>query len=95
MQFLPLRITIRSMMIAVALLGVAAWLATGAVLIARDPTVFTMSHFRVRVDTGQTIRYIHPITGVFWPRYWRRLAGRPWPGNYFCPPSCRENHAAH
>lgn len=21
----------------------------------------------------------------FWPKFWRRLAGRPWPGDYRCP----------
>jgi hypothetical protein len=28
-------------------------------------------------------RIVHP--DPFWPRYWRALAGRPWPGDYRCP----------
>jgi hypothetical protein len=79
------------MMIVVAVLAVAAWLSATAVLVARDPHAEQMSHLRQRRDTGDLVVQTHVITGTFWPRYWRRLLGQPWPGSYVCP-SCRERH---
>jgi hypothetical protein len=79
------------MMIVVAVVGVAAWLAITAVLVVQDPNAEQMRHLRQQVDTGEYVVQAHPIIGVFWPRYWRRLLGRPWPGSYVCP-SCRENY---
>jgi hypothetical protein len=78
-------------MIVVAVLAVAAWLSATAVLVARDPNAEQMSHLRKRRDTGDLVVQTHSITGTFWPRYWRRLLGRPWPGSYVCP-SCRERY---
>ena len=91
MRFPRFRITIRWMMIGVAILGVFAWLTITAVSVVRDPNAESMSHLRQRRDTGELIVYSHPTRGTFWPRYWRRLLGRPWPGNYVCP-SCRADH---
>jgi hypothetical protein len=79
------------MMILVAVLGVAAWLARTADLVARDPNAEMMSHLRQRRDTGEFVVQTHPIVGAFWPRYWRRLLGQPWPGSYVCP-DCLEKY---
>jgi hypothetical protein len=37
--------------------------------------------------TGDFVVTTHPLTGFagFWPRYWRRLLGQPWPGSFRCP----------
>jgi hypothetical protein len=78
-------------MIAVVFAGVAAWLIITAVRVACDPNAEQMSHLRQYRDTGEVVVQSYPIRGVFWPRYWRRLVGRPWPGSYACP-SCRERY---
>lgn len=85
------RLTIRQMMVGVALVGVTAWLITTAVRVARDPNAESMVHLRQYRDTGEVVVHAHPIVRVFWPRYWRRVLGQPWPGSYACP-SCRERY---
>src|SRR5262245_48582052 len=89
MTFPRVRLTVRMMVVIVAAAGVASWLSATAVGVARDPRGGQMSHLRECPDTGETFIQAHTITGDFWPRYWRRLAGRPWPGSFGCP-GCRE-----
>lgn len=55
--------------------------------------------YRVTTDrTGGGLYHVweHPVSGryhsislsshpaPFWPRYWRKLLGQPWPGTYVC-----------
>src|SRR5258705_530428 len=89
MRLPKLRLTVRRMMVAVAIAGVAAWLVVTAIRVERDPHAEQMSHLRLVRDTAELCVYTHPIQGVFWSRYWRRLLGQPWPGTFVCP-SCRE-----
>jgi hypothetical protein len=82
---------VRWMMILVALATVAAWLLVTADRVRLDPQAEQMSHLRLYRDTAKLVVQTHPIQGVFWPRYWRRLLGQPWPGTFVCP-SCRERY---
>lgn len=90
----PVRIqfTVGRMMVAVAVVGVAAWLTITASRVINDPDGDVISHLRMRTDTRGLVTQTHPIGGVFWPRYWRRLLGQPWPGSYVCPPACRQQY---
>ena len=72
--------------------GVATWLTITAARVVSDPNGDGMCHLRMRIDTRELVTQGHPIQGVFWPRYWRRLLGQPWPGTYVCSPACRERH---
>jgi len=78
------RITTRRMMLLVALASVLACLAGVAIRVRDDPDGRWLYH--VRADSpdphsGSTdIGHAAPI----WPRYWRRLLGRPWPGSFAC-----------
>ena len=85
------RFTIRRMMVSVIAIGVVVWMAITAVRVTRDPRANQMSHLRLCRDTAELVVHTHSITGVFWPRYWRGLLGRPWPGSFVCP-SCRERY---
>ncbi len=89
MRLPRLRFTIRAVIIVVAIAAVAAWLLVTADRVRRDPHAEEMSHLRLCRDTAEVVVHTHPIQGVFWPRYWRRLLGQPWPGSFLCP-SCRE-----
>jgi hypothetical protein len=89
MKLPRVRFTVRRMMVFVAFVGVAAWLTITAVRVVNDPGGDGMSHLRMRVDTRELVTQSHPVEGLFWPRYWRRLLGQPWPGTYVCPPACR------
>lgn len=84
MTFPRVRLSVRRMMIVVAATGVASWLSATAVYVARDPRGGQMSHLRQYQDTGEIIVETHVLTGDFWPRYWRRLMGHPWPGSFRC-----------
>jgi hypothetical protein len=92
MKLPRVRITVRQMMVSVAVVGVAAWLTITAVRVVNDPNGDGMCHLRMRVDTRELVTQSHPVKGVLWPRYWRRLLGQPWPGSYACPPACRERY---
>jgi hypothetical protein len=85
------RLTIRLMIIVVAMAAVAAWLLVTADRVRHDPHAEEMSHLRLCRDTAEVVVQTHPIQGVFWSRYWRRLLGQPWPGSFICP-SCRERY---
>lgn len=92
MRLPRVRFTVRRLMVAVAVVGVAAWLTITAVRVANDPNGGGMRHLRMRIDTRELVTQGHPVEGAFWPRYWRRLLGQPWPGSYVCPIACREQH---
>jgi hypothetical protein len=79
------------MIVVVALAAIAAWLLVTADRVRRDPQGEQMSHLRLGRDTAEVVVHTHPIQGVFWSRYWRRLLGQPWPGSFVCP-SCRERY---
>jgi hypothetical protein len=78
-------------MVVVAIAGAAAWLIVTAVGVVHDPNYQTLSHVRMRLDNREVVTHSHPIEGVFWSQYRRRLLGQPWPGSFACP-SCLEKY---
>jgi hypothetical protein len=91
MRWPRVRFTIRWLMLLVAAVGMAVWLVITAVRVALDPRANQLSHLRLGRDTTELVVHTHPIAGVFWPRYWRRLLGQTWPGSFVCP-SCLERY---
>jgi hypothetical protein len=77
------------MMLLVATVAVVTWMSITALAVAHDSKAKFIYHLRQNRDTGEVFVDGHLTTDTFWPRYWRRLLGRPWPGSYVCP-SCRE-----
>ena len=85
MRLLPM--TTRRWMSVVVGAAVTLWMGTAAYRVRFDPSCEFIHHLWERSDTpGGTLRSIigtgHPAP--FWPQYWRRLLGKPWPGTYRC-----------
>jgi hypothetical protein len=82
-----IRFTVRRMMALTSVAGLGLWigLACYRELVEQDRS--WLYHVAVN-DQGASLAYQHAVP--FWPRYWRRLIGRPWPGTYVCPARCGE-----
>ena len=72
-------------MFAVAIAGLASWLIRVAVEVASDPSARTIVCVFQSPATGKVEYLTQCNPPTFWPRYIRRLMGRPWPGDYRCP----------
>jgi hypothetical protein len=79
-------VTIRAVMGGVAFAAVVSWLTVTAWRVSREPGDF-LWHAWLRRSTGAITVHGHGEPRTFWPRYWRALLGRPWPGDYPC--QCR------
>jgi hypothetical protein len=77
--------TVRRLMFAVAIAGLASWLIRVAVEVASDPSARTIVCVFQSPATGKVEYLTQCNPPTFWPRYIKRLMGRPWPGDYRCP----------
>lgn len=80
------RVTTRAVMGGVAFAAVVSWLAITARRVSLEPGD-SLWHAWLRRSTGAIMVHGHGEPRTFWPRYWRALLGRPWPGDYPC--QCR------
>jgi hypothetical protein len=85
MRLPRVRFTLRLLMIAVAIAGLVSWLIRVAVEVASDPSACTIVCVYHSPATGKVEYLTQCNPRTFWPRYIRRLTGRPWPGDYRCP----------
>jgi len=82
------RMTTRRWMRVVVGAAVVMWMATVAYRVQVDPQSRYIHHlWGERKDSPEGLR--RSITSTlchapFWPLYWRRLLGQPWPGTYRC-----------
>ena len=82
------RMTTRRWMVVTAAISIALWLGLTADRVIGDRQSQRLSHLWERRGTfepGSVYSSGHPAP--FWPRYWRRLFGQPWPGTYVCDPN--------
>jgi hypothetical protein len=87
--------TTRWCMAVVAGTAVGMWMITVAYRIQAETHDEFLYHLWVLKDSPNEPR--RSIMGTlcrapFWPRYWRRLLGQPWPGSYTC--RCDDPHYA-
>ena len=85
--------TIRKWMGAVCVLAIAFW-----ALIALSRTVPVRPHMRPNLSMRGAFEYDWPSycdRRPFLPKFWRRLLGRPWPGNYTCPDHPADEYVEH
>ncbi|WP_435007597.1 hypothetical protein P12x_004862 [Tundrisphaera lichenicola] len=80
------RISIRQLMIGVAVIGIITWAGVTARNVYYDHEHGYLLHTQYLKDGRHIQTSGH--NAPFWPRYWRRLLARPWPGSYECP--CEE-----
>jgi hypothetical protein len=69
------RISIRQLLAFVTVIAVILWLGIPAI------EVYRYKEYHVHQGTGSTKGSVVAQGGIpapFWPRYWKRLAGRPW-----------------
>jgi hypothetical protein len=84
MRLPHVRFTMRRMMVAVAIVGVATWIMVTATRLWFDPNRDTMYCVWQSPQTGEVDGLSHSAP-VFWPRFLATLAGKEWPGDYRCP----------
>lgn len=78
----PSRTSIRRLMMIVAVASVLLWMGSTAYYVGYDRGCHWIIHDWERRDSpGITTT---PCVAPFWPQYWRRLLGRPWPGTFRC-----------
>jgi hypothetical protein len=82
------RMTTQRLMAVTAATAVALWLGIAALRVHNDSESKWIYHLWERfgsIQPGSVYNSQH--RAPFWPRYWRRLLGQPWPGTYSCDPS--------
>jgi hypothetical protein len=86
------RMTTQRWMAVTAATAVALWLGTTAFRVKNDRGSQWISHLWERYGSLQPGSiYNSQHEAPFWPRYWRRLLGQPWPGTYACDPSAESS----
>jgi hypothetical protein len=88
MRIPRVRLTVRRLMVVVAIAALPAWLAIGAIRVVSDPEGSTLHHFwiwRAVEYAPPHLAHMSECRAPFWPRYWRSILGEPWPGTYRCP----------
>lgn len=85
MRLTRVRITVRQLMVVVAIAGLGAWLVRVAVEIATDPNGSVLYCVLRSPVTGEVNVVTQCDPPTFWVRYVRRMTGRQWPGDYHCP----------
>jgi hypothetical protein len=86
------RMTTRRWMAVTAATSIALWLVIAAHRVKNDSESKWIFHLWERygsIQPGSVYGSQH--RAPFWPRYWRRLFGQPWPGNYACDPRTEYN----
>jgi hypothetical protein len=80
-----LQFSLRSAVVLVALASLPLWLASTALRVWQDPESRTLYVFGQRRDRTTSFSF-YGVDAPFWPRYWRRLLLRPWPGTFVYSP---------
>ena len=86
------RMTTRRWMLVISVLALSMRLGVAAYRVRTDPRGQWLYHLWERHGLEEyhaTFNSQHPVP--FWPRYWRRLLGRPWPGSYVCDEGCTKS----
>lgn len=79
------RMTTRRWMIVTAGTSIALWLSVTAYRVKTDGESEWLFHLWERHDSHSPESvFSSSHQAPFWPRYWRRLFGQPWPGTYVC-----------
>ena len=80
------RLTVRWMMVAVALIAVSSWLAATVFRVKQEPVSRTYHVIVPRDPENPTLHdyLVYQCPTPFMPRYWRRLFGQSWPVSYTC-----------
>ncbi len=73
--------SLRSTLLLVAFAAILAWLGVTAFQVWRDVRSQTLYAYVQFLDRPSRFSF-RGRDAPFWPRYWRRLLGRPWPGTY-------------
>jgi hypothetical protein len=79
------RMTTRRWLAITAIVAIGLWLGVTAKAVINDHQSERLYHLWERfecLEPGSIYNSGHKAP--FWPRYWRRLLGRPWPGTYVC-----------
>jgi hypothetical protein len=83
------RMTTRRWMIVVSVVATSMWLGVITSRVRNDPRGQGLYHLWERHGSEEyhsVFNSQHP--SPFWPRYWRTMLGRPWPGSYVCDEGC-------
>jgi hypothetical protein len=85
------RFTVLRLMALVVVAALALWLRVVAIRVEHqaDNWLLHMTE-KGKGDRREGDRHGTSHATPFWPRYWRYLAGRPWPGSYECPCGFRD-----
>lgn len=81
------RMTTRRLMIAVAAVAVLLHMGITAIHVESRPEYRWVAHIwecKNQVSIGPQRVAFTECRAPFWPKYWRRLLGRPWPGTFQC-----------
>lgn len=91
MRLPRVRFTVRQLMALVAIGGLGAWLVRVAIEVATDPKRRVLYCVYRSPITGEVDVLTQCDPETFRARYARRLTGRPWPIDYYCPCGDRPN----
>ena len=84
----PPRFRLPTVLASVAAAAIALWLIRTAILVENDWKHRTLFHLFVMPDPATpAFGLVCPLPTPYWPRFWRRLLGLPWPGSFDC--GCR------
>src|SRR3954453_18838257 len=87
MRMPRVRFTVRRTMAVVGVAAAVEWMVVTALNIRNDPACRWVVHKWVREDDPNARprpTTVTPCLAPFWPQYWRKLSGRPWPGTFAC-----------
>lgn len=87
MKLPRVRFTVLRLMAVVASAALVLWLAVTAARVCDDRESSNLYHYWHRYGDHRISSSIEAMCNEpapFWPRYWRRLLGFPWPGSYDC-----------
>ncbi|WP_435009255.1 hypothetical protein P12x_000507 [Tundrisphaera lichenicola] len=80
------RTTIRTAMILILIVGLMLGLGWPAWQVYREKDYHVHTAVDVR-GAGASLTIMGGMESPFWPRYWRRLLGRPYQGQPYCNPT--------
>jgi hypothetical protein len=79
------QVTIRTLLVLILVIGVVLGFGLPALEVLR--TKESHEHTYMGSNTGRWGLVIEFVNAPFWPRYWRRLLGRPWKEQPLCQAS--------
>lgn len=81
------QVTIRTLLVLILVIGVVLGFGMPALEVLR--TKQSHEHTHMGNNRGRWGLVIEFVDAPFWPRYWRRLLGKPWKEEPLCQPSPR------